>query len=203
MILQNTSCLKFLDRDFRREAAPCSSDLDAHALLARASRKRHVALSINFPFSSQGTVLIRSAEELENYSKTEEARMEEIIKSIADSGAQVIVSGASVGDMALHFCTRYGLMVTRLTSKFELRRFCQATGATALAKLQKPTLEELGFVKSIRVSEIGGSQVLLVEQDESIGQISTVVIRGSTENLMDDVERAVDDGVNVGSPAGG
>lgn len=31
----------------------------------------------------QGTVLIRSAEELENYSKSEEARIEEVIKSIA------------------------------------------------------------------------------------------------------------------------
>lgn len=29
------------------------------------------------------------------------------------------------------------------------------------------------------------------------GAISTVVIRGSTDNLMDDIERAIDDGVNT------
>lgn len=39
-------------------------------------------------FALQGTVLIRSAEELENYSKSEEARIEEIIKSIAGQGAR-------------------------------------------------------------------------------------------------------------------
>ena len=33
--------------------------------------------------------------------------MEELIKAVADSGAKVIVSGAAVGDMALHFCERY------------------------------------------------------------------------------------------------
>lgn len=44
-------------------------------------------------------------------------------------------------------------------------------------------------------------QVLIVctdlfsEREETA--VSTVVIRGSTENIMDDVERAVDDGVNT------
>lgn len=45
--------------------------------------------------------------QLENYAKTEEAKVEELIKSVADSGAKVIVSGAAVGEMALHFCERY------------------------------------------------------------------------------------------------
>jgi hypothetical protein len=45
--------------------------------------------------------------QLENYAKTEEAKVEELIKTVADSGAKVIVSGAAVGDMALHFCERY------------------------------------------------------------------------------------------------
>lgn len=45
--------------------------------------------------------------QLENYAKTEEAKVEELIKAVADSGAKVIVSGAAVGEMALHFCERY------------------------------------------------------------------------------------------------
>lgn len=45
--------------------------------------------------------------QLENYAKTEEAKVEELIKSVAESGAKVIVSGAAVGEMALHFCERY------------------------------------------------------------------------------------------------
>lgn len=45
--------------------------------------------------------------QLENYAKTEEAKIEELIKAVADCGAKVIVSGAAVGEMALHFCERY------------------------------------------------------------------------------------------------
>lgn len=38
---------------------------------------------------------------------------------------------------------------------------------------------------------------MLPSTDKEDGAISTVVIRGSTDNLMDDIERAVDDGVNT------
>lgn len=53
--------------------------------------------------------------QLENYAKTEEAKVEELIKAVADSGAKVIVSGGAVGEMALHFCERY---------KYNLHRLC-------------------------------------------------------------------------------
>lgn len=49
--------------------------------------------------------------QLENYSKTEEAKVEELIKAVADSGAKIIVSGAAVGEMALHFCERYKYVI--------------------------------------------------------------------------------------------
>ncbi|PSC71471.1 T-complex theta subunit [Micractinium conductrix] len=145
---------------------------------------------------TKGTVLIRSAEELEGYSRGEEARIEEIIKSIADSGAKVVVGHQAFGEMALHFIEKYGLMALKIPSKFELRRFCRATGATALVKLQAPQADELGFARSLAVQEIGGTKCVVLQQDSSMGQISTVVLRGSTDQMLDDVERAVDDGVN-------
>ncbi|KAK1393214.1 hypothetical protein POM88_012270 [Heracleum sosnowskyi] len=51
---------------------------------------------------TKGTVLIHSANQLENYAKNEEAKVEELIKLVAESSAKVIVSGAAVGEMALH-----------------------------------------------------------------------------------------------------
>ena len=37
------------------------------------------------------------------------------MKAIADSGAKVVVSGGKIGDMALHFLNKYGVMAVRLT----------------------------------------------------------------------------------------
>ncbi|GMI65285.1 Chaperonin containing T-complex polypeptide-1 subunit 8 [Hibiscus trionum] len=146
---------------------------------------------------TKGTVLIHSAEQLENYAKTEEAKVEELIKAVADSGAKVIVSGGAIGEMALHFCERYKLMVLKISSKFELRRFCRTTGTSALLKLSQPKADDLGFIDSISVEEIGGSRVTVVRSEEGGNKIATVVLRGSTDSILDDLERAVDDGVNT------
>ncbi|XP_061374024.1 T-complex protein 1 subunit theta [Gastrolobium bilobum] len=146
---------------------------------------------------TKGTVLIHTAEQLENYSKSEEAKVEELIKAVADSGAKVIVSGAAVGEMALHFCERYKLMVLKISSKFELRRFCRTAGAVALLKLSQPNPDDLGYVDSISVEEIGGVRVTIVKNEEGGNSVSTVVLRGSTDSILDDLERAVDDGVNT------
>ncbi|KAI3669659.1 hypothetical protein L6452_40980 [Arctium lappa] len=146
---------------------------------------------------TKGTVLIHSAEQLENYAKTEEAKVEELIKAVADSGAKVIVSGAAVGEMALHFCERYKLMVLKIASKFELRRFCRTTGAVALLKLGTVNPDDLGHVDSISVEEIGGARVTVVRNEEGGNSVTTVLLRGSTDSILDDLERAVDDGVNT------
>ncbi|GAV81692.1 LOW QUALITY PROTEIN: Cpn60_TCP1 domain-containing protein, partial [Cephalotus follicularis] len=86
---------------------------------------------------TKGTVLIHNAEKMENYAKIEEAKVVELIKAVVDSGAKVILSSAAVGEMALHFCESsfYKIMVLKISSKFELRRFCCTTGPVAIVRI--------------------------------------------------------------------
>ncbi|CAM6103365.1 unnamed protein product [Calypogeia fissa] len=146
---------------------------------------------------TKGTVLIKTAAQLESYSSTEEAKIESLIKEVAESGATVVVSGGGVGEMALHFCERYKLMVLKISSKFELRRFCRTTGAVAQVKLQRPNPDELGYADSVSVDEIGGTRVTIIKNESGGNALATVVLRGSTDSVLDDFERAVDDGVNA------
>lgn len=151
---------------------------------------------------TKGTVLIKSADELLNYAKTEEARMEQIVKGVADAGVGVIASGMAIGEMAMHFLEKYGILAVKIPSKFDLRRFCRATGALGLVKMQAPTPQETGYVKSIRVDEIGGTRCIVLEQDAGGGAMASIVLRGATEALLNDVERAVDDGISFGVDCG-
>ncbi|CAB4014706.1 T-complex 1 subunit theta isoform X1, partial [Paramuricea clavata] len=84
---------------------------------------------------TKGTVLIKSAAELKAFSPGAENLLESQVKCLVDAGCNLVVTGGKVGDMALHFCNKYNLMVVRLTSKWELRRLCKAVGAVALPKM--------------------------------------------------------------------
>lgn len=124
------------------------------------------------------------------------------MKEIADSGVKIIVAGAGVGELALHYLDRLGIAVIKVLSKFDIRRLARVMGATPLARLGPPTPEEAGTVDVLETIEIGGDRVTVIRQEESGGsgersRTATIVLRGATTNVLDDMERAVDDGVNV------
>jgi len=146
---------------------------------------------------TKGTVLIKTAEELTNYTRGEETQLENMIKSIRDAGADVIVSGGKIGDMALHYINKYNMMAVRLTSKWDIRRLAKTTGATALPRVTAPTAEEFGLADQVYVDELGDTEVVIFKVGTNESRVSTIVVRGSTDNYMDDIERAIDDGVNV------
>lgn len=146
---------------------------------------------------TKGTVLIHSANELKSFSQGEEHLLESQIKEISDAGINVIVSGGKFGDLAVHYCNKYNIMMIRLNSKFDVRRVCKTVGAIALPKICKPQPSEIGLCDNVYIDEIGDTPVVIFKQNATESKIATIVIRGSTDNIMDDIERAVDDGVNT------
>ncbi|KAJ4481085.1 chaperonin Cpn60/TCP-1 family [Lentinula aciculospora] len=158
---------------------------------------------------TKGTVLLKNADEMLNFTRGEEQHLEKIFKEIADSGVKVIIAGSSVGELALHYLNRFNIAVLKVLSKFDLRRVCRVVNATPLARIGAPTPEEAGFVDVFETVEIGGDRVTVLRQlspsepgfDPTSGgektRTATIVLRGATANHLDDLERAIDDGVNV------
>jgi len=146
---------------------------------------------------TKGTVLLKSADEIKEYNNSEEASLEKVIKSIADAGVNMIVCGQAVGELALHFLEKYKIMTLKVPSKFELRRVCRTTGANTLVRLEPPTPADIGSCERVHVQEIGSTMCTIFDHQEAGSRVATIVVRGSTPNIMDDVERAISDGVNV------
>lgn len=172
---------------------------DAEGQVKKATNCKVIVFGCGIEAASteaKGTVLLKNAEELLNYNKSEEKKMEETIESIAASGAKVVIANGSISEMALHFLDKFGLMVIKIQSKFDLRRVCGALGATAVIRLGPCTPEEMGECSSIEVKEIAGRKVTVFSQaqDEDTS-VATLVVRAATDNLINDVERALDDGI--------
>ena len=55
----------------------------------------------------------------------------------------------------------------------------------------------MGYADTVKVDELGDTNVVIFQLNNQESRISTVIIRGSTDNYMDDIERAIDDGVNT------
>ena len=148
---------------------------------------------------TKGTVLLKNAQEMMDFSKGEESQLEAAIKELYDSGLRVVVAGSTIGELALHYLNRMGILVIKILSKFELRRLCRVCNATPLARLGAPMPDEVGNIDVVETAEIGGDRVTVFRQESETAttRTATIVLRGATQNHLDDVERAIDDGVNV------
>uniref|UniRef100_A0A6T8JWW1 CCT-theta n=1 Tax=Hemiselmis andersenii TaxID=464988 RepID=A0A6T8JWW1_HEMAN len=146
---------------------------------------------------TKGNVLIKNADELMNYSKSEEESMGKIVKEIADTGVNVLVAQTTISEMAMHFLERNGIMVVKCPSKFELARLCKLTGATSLARFGAPLPEEMGAADAVSVDEIGGIKCCTFNREsQEQTRIATIVLRSSTSSSLEDLQRAVENGVN-------
>lgn len=146
---------------------------------------------------TKGTILLTNADELENYSKSEEDKFEMFIKGLADNGISCVVATGSMSEMAVHFFEKYKIMAIKIMSKWELKRIARAVGATPIVKLGTPTPDELGYADEVHFKEISSQKCMVIRRDQEENKMATIVLRGSTYSMLDDVERAVDDGVNT------
>jgi T-complex protein 1 subunit theta len=156
----------------------------------------------NCPFDPQGgetkgTVLLTNAQDLINYNSTEEQLVENIVKSIVETGVNVVVVGGSIAELCMHYLSKYGIFVLKIQSKFELARLCKCINAIAIPKLAAPLPDEIGYCDFVNVKEVGSTKVTIFEKNQVNNKLMTVVLRGATISIMDDIERALENGISV------
>jgi len=139
---------------------------------------------------------LSSAEELMNYTQSEEDTFEAFIKGLADAGIQVVICSGSMSETAVHFFEKYKIFAMKIMSKWELKRIARAVGATPVVKLSTPSPDDLGYANEVNFKEISSQKCTIIRRDMDENKMATIVLRGSTIAQLDDVERAIDDGVN-------
>ena len=146
---------------------------------------------------TKDTVVFKNANDLLNFTRLEEDHMERIMKEIVDSGVKAVIVGGSIDDMAIHFADKYGIVLFRIMSKFELKRIAKALGASLLVRLGAPTKEEMGHADKIYLDEISSQKCIVIERNSEDNKLCTIVLRGSTYNMLDNIERIIEDGVST------
>lgn len=146
---------------------------------------------------TKSTVMLRTADELLNYSSSEEKNIDKIIKSIADSGVKLIISLEKIGELALHYINKYKIMCFRITSKWQMRRFCRLLGARPCVSVHGFTPDDMGYCKHVYMKEVGGQTLTIFDTESEKTKLATIITRGSTDQILKAVDRAIDDGINV------
>jgi chaperonin GroEL (HSP60 family) len=119
-----------------------------------------------------------------------------MVDHLVDIGADVVFVGDGIDDMAQHYLAQEGILAVRRAKSDDLKRLARATGGRVVSNLDDIESEDLGFAGSVAQKDIGGDERIFVEDVEEAKSV-TLILRGGTEHVVDEIERAIDDSLGV------
>jgi len=171
-----------------------------HENMPYAVEDANVALldtAIEVPETELDTeVNVTDPDQLQQFLDQEEKQLKEYVDAIKAAGANVVVCQKGIDDMAQHYLAQEGILAVRRAKKSDIKALSRSTGARIVSNIDDITADDLGFAGSVAQKEIGGDQRIFVEDVEDAKAV-TLVLRGGTEHVVDEVERAVVDSLGV------
>ncbi|AHC51493.1 thermosome subunit [Sulfolobus acidocaldarius SUSAZ] len=119
-----------------------------------------------------------------------------MIDTLEKIGAKVVITQKGMDDIALHFLAKKGIMGIKNVSRSDVEKVAKATGAKIISSLKDVSSEDLGQAELVEERKIGNSKVILIEDSKDTKAV-TVLIRGSSEIIMDELERSFQDSLNA------
>ncbi|MCX9013500.1 MAG: thermosome subunit alpha [Candidatus Methanoperedens sp.] len=135
--------------------------------------------------------------ELLKEARLEESRMvEEKVEALAKSGANVVFTEKGIDDIAMHYLAKKGLYVLRRCKEEEIKKIVKATGARVVSKLDDIEESDLGKAEVVEERGIGNYKMTYIEGCRNPKAVSILIYSG-TEQVADEIERALDDALRV------
>jgi thermosome len=139
-------------------------------------------------------VSVTDPDQLQNFLDQEEEQLQEMVQQIADAGVDAVFCQKGIDDMAEHYLAKEGILALSRVKKSQLQFLTEVLEATIVSDVDNIDEEYLGR-GSIRRDE--DEELFYVEGtgDESHGV--TLLLRGSTDHVVDELERGVNDALSV------
>ena len=156
---------------------------------------------INSPLEVKETevdaeIRITDPAQMQAFIEQEEQMVRDMVNKIADVGANVLFAQKGIDDLAQHYLAKAGIMAVRRVKKSDIDKLAKATGATVVSNLDDLTEADLGHAGSVIEKKISGDDMIFVEECQEPKAV-TLLVRGSTKHIVDEIDRAVDDAIGV------
>jgi thermosome len=143
---------------------------------------------------------ITDPSQLQAFLGEEENMLRRMVDNVKKSGATVLFAQKGIDDLAQHFLAKEGIYAVRRVKKSDMEKLAKATGGRVVSKLNELSKEDLGAAKLVHEKKIGDEKMSFVTGCKNPKAIS-ILIRGGTEHVVDEMERSLEDAISVVSLA--
>ncbi len=145
-------------------------------------------------------IQITDPNQLAQFLEEEENYIRKLVTLIHESGANILVCQKGIDELAQHYMAKAGIMAIRRAKKSDMEALSKATGGKIVTNLDDLTASDLGHAAKVEEKKIGESNMTFITGCPEAKSVS-VLLRGGTEHVVDEIRRAFDDAVGVVSVA--
>jgi len=137
-------------------------------------------------------IRVNSPDQLQAFIQQEEKIMREMVDKVKKTGATVVFCQKGIDELAQYFLAKAGIYACRRVKQSDIAKLAKATGARIVTNLSDTSSKELGYAGLVEEKKIAGEALTFVRNCKNPKAV-TILIRGGTEHVVDEVERAVED----------
>ncbi len=149
------------------------------------------ALEIKSP-ETDTKISISSPEQFQAFLNQEERTLKNMVNKIKQSGANVLICQKGIDDLAQYYLAKERIYALRRVSKSDVEKLAKAVGARIVSNIQELQSKDLGYAKTVEEVRKGDSGMTYVRECKNPKAL-TILIRGGTEHVIDEFERAIKD----------
>lgn len=141
-------------------------------------------------------IQITSPDQLQAFLDQEETMLKDMVDKIVASGANVVFAQKGIDDLAQHFLAKAGIYTVRRVKKSDIEKLARATGGRVVTSIHELTKDDLGKSCIVEERKVSDEKMTFVEECENPKSVS-IILRGGTEHVVDELERAMEDALRV------
>ena len=148
----------------------------------------------------EAKIQIRDPMQMQKFLDEEESTLRGMVSKVKDTGATVVMCEKGIDDLAQHYLAKEGVYAVRRVKRSDMEKLAKATGGKIVTNLDDLSPKELGKAAEVEEVKIGDSEMTYVTGCKNPKAVS-ILVRGGTEHVVDEAERALHDALKVVSVA--
>ena len=151
------------------------------------------ALEIQSP-TTDTKISISTPDQLQSFLNQEEEILRSMVEKIKNAQANVVICQKGIDDVAQFYLAKAGIYAIRRVAKSDMQKIAKATGGKIVSNLNELTEDDLGFASLVEEKKEGDEAKTYITGCKNPRAL-TILIRGGTEHVVDEIERAIKDGL--------
>ena len=171
-----------------------------HEGMSKHIKNAKIAL-INQAFEVKKTevdarIQIQDPSQFQAFLDEEERMIQKMVDKVSETGANVLICGKGIDDLAQYLFAKKGIYAVRRVKESDMVKISKATGAKLISYTEELSKTDLGQAGLVEERKLGDDHFTFITDCKNPKAVS-ILLRGGTEHVVDELDRAFHDSLSV------